>query len=145
MHNCDIIIKTTVGKGHIQTMHMGNRDMISKVEAIQKLKKMGLQMAEDHSVVTVLLPKEVSFSVGLKDVKDKMKQIGYEASFCVKHGNAESKKIEKPDLPDKEEEELDAFDEDDTPEMMENFDKLDSLLSLDDDGQFSLGSFGMDF
>ena len=133
--------------------------MISKVEAIQKLKKMGLQVADDNSVVTILLPKEVSFSVGLKDVKEKLKQIEYGASFCVKHANADNKKIEKTvdeefetemdvaeaDLSKKGEDEMDAFDEDDTPEMMENFDNLDSLLSLDDDGQFSLSSFGMDF
>lgn len=133
--------------------------MISKVEAIQKLKKMGLQVADDNSVVTILLPKEVAFSAGLKDVKEKLKQIEYEASFCVKHANVDNKKIEKTDdeefevevdvteadLSKKGEDEMEAFDEDDTPEMMENFDNLDSLLSLDDDGQFSLTSFGMDF
>lgn len=133
--------------------------MISKVEAIQKLKKMGLQVADDNSVVTILLPKEVAFPAGLKDVKEKLKQIEYEASFCVKHANVDNKKTEKTDdeefevevdvtkadLSKKGEDEMEAFDEDDTPEMMENFDNLDSLLSLDDDGQFSLTSFGMDF
>ena len=41
--------------------------MISKVEAIQKLKKMGVMVADDHSIVTILIPEGISFETGLKD------------------------------------------------------------------------------
>ena len=58
--------------------------MIAKAEVLQKLKKMGMIVADDASVVTVLLPKDISFETGLKDVRKKLEEIGYEASFCVK-------------------------------------------------------------
>ena len=36
---------------------------------------MGLQVADDNSVVTILLPKEVAFPAGLKDVKEKLNKL----------------------------------------------------------------------
>ena len=123
--------------------------MISKEEAMQKLKKMGLQLANDNSMITVLLPREVSFETGLKDVKGKLKQIDYQSSFCVKYATGtENEQAEEEDGgPAELSDETDpdsAFDEDNSPEEIDRTDKMDDFLSLDEDGQFSLGNFGLD-
>ena len=102
--------------------------MIAKAEVIQKLKKMGMVVADDASIVTVLLPKDISFESGLKDVRKKLAEIGYEASFCVKQSKDAAIREELPvqEEPADAEEVLMAVDSDDQ-------------FSLDDDGQFSLG------
>ncbi len=101
--------------------------MIAKAEVLQKLKKMGMVVADDASIVTVLLPAGVPFETGLKDVKAKLKELGYEASFCVKQSKDADVKKEVPKAVEKEE-----FDVDMTEDFEERF-------ALDDDGQFSLG------
>lgn len=109
--------------------------MIAKAEVLQKLKKMGMIVADDASVVTVLLPKDISFETGLKDVRKKLAEIGYEASFCVKQSKdavprEEAVMHEEP----ADEEQL-------TEEEIKSYMAVDSdeQFSLDDDGQFSLG------
>lgn len=58
--------------------------MISKAETLQKLRKMGMSVSDDQSIVTILLPTGIPFDKGVKDAKEKLKEIGYESSFCVK-------------------------------------------------------------
>jgi len=118
--------------------------MISKAEAIIRLKKMGVMVADDQSIVTILLPKEISLAAGLKDIKEKMKSIDYAASFCVKQkselamGDVPTDKYE-PQI--KEDAEYEVVDHEEVTEE----ELKGSLLSMDDDGQFTLGGFGMDF
>lgn len=108
--------------------------MISKAEVLQKLKKMGMVVADDASVVTVLLPKDISFETGLKDVKQKLAELGYESSFCVKQSKDGAISNEISDVEAEEEAEL-------TQEEINSYMAVDSdgRFALDDDGQFSLG------
>ena len=96
--------------------------MIAKAEVLQKLKKMGMTVADDESIVTVLLPTEVAFETGLKDVKARLKELGYESSFCVKQSR-DAVMQQAVAAPEVVQEEVD-----------EEF-----VLDEDDDGQFSLG------
>lgn len=57
---------------------------MEKTEAVNKLKKAGYQVQFDSSVVTVLLEKEKSVAQEIKKLKSFFKEIGYDASFCVK-------------------------------------------------------------
>ena len=59
--------------------------MISKMEAIQKLKKLGMQVSADDSVVTVLIPRNQSLHASLKEIRGKLNDIDYHSSFCVKY------------------------------------------------------------
>ena len=133
--------------------------MISKAEAIVRLKKMGVMVADDQSIVTILLPKEVSLKAGIKDIKEKMKSMDYQASFCIKQNKELSLKDSAVNETQEavESQESDEWEEDlqqtvDGEALQEE--KMDeitdeelrsSLLSMDDDGQFTLGAFGMDF
>lgn len=108
--------------------------MISKVEAIARLKKMGVMVADDHSIVTILIPAEISFATGLKDVRQKLADIGYEASFCVKQtgdkavdGIKKSESVYLEEVSETEPEEENVSDE-----------ELGSYMAVDDDGQFTL-------
>lgn len=122
--------------------------MISKGEAISRLKKMGVVVADDQSIVTILLPKEVSLAAGIKDIKEKMKSMDYEASFCIKQKSdmtADSGQEQYSGGTEIQEdieavEEIEIVQEEITEEDLKG-----SLLSMDDDGQFTLGGFGMDF
>lgn len=118
--------------------------MISKGEAIQRLKKMGVAVADDQSIVTILLPKEISLASGIKDIKEKMKAMDYDASFCIrqkKDMTMENVQEQTCELENETEaEEVIAPEEEITEEELKG-----SLLSMDDDGQFTLGGFGMDF
>ena len=58
--------------------------MISKEEAGQKLKKMGFEVMEDGSVITVLVPNSVQLKSAIKDVKEKLLEMDYTASFGIK-------------------------------------------------------------
>ncbi len=120
--------------------------MIAKTEVLQRLKKMGMAVADDASIVTVLLPKEVSFETGLKDVRKKLADLGYEASFCVKQSkdaitykeSADKEKIsEEPEEISEETKDEDGL----TEEEISSYMAVDSdgQFSLDDDGQFTLG------
>lgn len=123
--------------------------MISKEEAVQKLKKLGMDAVNDHAMITILLPEKVSFSTALKDVRNQLQKIGYEASFCVKYGKREEEienageEEQKVQIVENESMDDEDFDEDDTAEMIEALDRMDDLLSLDDDGQFTLDGFGL--
>lgn len=131
--------------------------MISKGEAIARLKKMGVSVADDQSIVTILLPENVSFLAGIKDIKEKMKSMDYNASFCVRQ-KKDLKIGEETDLHSVTEEagmEVDGEVQSETENMEEKDEILQeevtddelkgSLLSMDEDGQFTLGGFGMDF
>lgn len=96
--------------------------MVSKGEALQRLKKMGVMVADDQSIVTVLLPANIPLQTGIKDIKEKLKAIGYDASFCIRHGTADT-----------------------VEEAVSEENINDELLSMDDDGQFTFEGFGMDF
>lgn len=108
--------------------------MISKVEALQKLKKMGVVVADDNSIVTVLIPEGISFETGLKDVRSKLAEIGYDASFCVKQTGSipKDKGDKEPIQEDIEEEGFEQAEESVSDE------ELSSYMAVDDDGQFSL-------
>lgn len=122
--------------------------MIAKAEVLQKLKKMGMVVADDASIVTVLLPKEISFETGLKDVKKKLAELGYEASFCVKQSKEAVMSQGNSNMDKESESETEDFlDDDVTEEEQLTEEDLKSYLvvdpddrfSLDDDGQFTLG------
>ena len=127
--------------------------MISKGEAISRLKKMGVSVADDQSIVTILLPKEMSLAAGIKDMKEKMKSMDYNASFCIKQKsdmvledgrNSYSSGVEEREeigmVEDNEKTQEEIGQEEITQEDLNG-----SLLSMDDDGQFTLGGFGLDF
>lgn len=117
--------------------------MISKAEVLQKLKKMGMVVADDASIVTVLLPTEISFETGLKDVKAKLQELGYESSFCIKQSKdavmqkettAQEEEVQADVKQEKEEDKI-------SEEELRSFMAVDQdeQFSLDDDGQFTLG------
>lgn len=108
--------------------------MISKVEAVSRLKKMGVMVADDHSIVTILIPDDISFTVGLKDVRQKLADIGYEASFCVKQTGDKKVSAGKSDVQAYQEEESELAVEEETVSDEE----LGSYMAVDDDGQFTL-------
>ena len=118
--------------------------MISKGEAITRLKKMGMMVADDQSIVTILLPLNVSLSVGIKDIKEKLKEMDYNASFSIRHSkdclSNETALVQEKVLEEKE-----PFDKEDDLETLSEEDIKGSLLSMDDDGQFTLGNFGIEF
>lgn len=116
--------------------------MISKVEAIQRLKKMGVIVADDHSIVTILIPADISFETGLKDVRQKLTEIGYESSFCVKQSNTRA--LDSAGKNNLEEDNVSVTEgeaEEVSDEELKSFMAVDDEehFSLDDDGQFSLG------
>ena len=122
--------------------------MIAKAEVLQKLKKMGMVVADDASIVTILLPKNISFEAGLKDVKKKLIDLGYEASFCVKQSKEDTILPGDSDLAKEPEANTEDFLDDDmteeeqlTEEDLKSYLVVDSddRFSLDDDGQFTLG------
>lgn len=135
--------------------------MISKGEAIVRLRKMGVLVAEDQSIVTILLPKEISLKAGIKDIKEKLKSMDYEASFCIRQKkdisakDAASKESENLaesdknlDTADFQEEVIEEVTEGAIEETIEEITEEElrgSLLSMDDDGQFTLEGLGMDF
>lgn len=116
--------------------------MISKAETLQRLKKMGMVVSDDQSIVTVLLPKEVAFEIGLKDVRQKLKDLGYESSFCVKQSkdSALQSVTEKEEVTETEEM-VETSEEELSAEEISSYMAVDSKgqFSLDDDGQFTLG------
>lgn len=108
--------------------------MISKVEAVARLKKMGVMVADDYSIVTILIPSEVSFATGLKDVRSKLADIGYEASFCVKQTGEKLSEGDKKNVSASLEEAADVHSEEENISDEE----LNSYMAVDDDGQFTL-------
>ena len=108
--------------------------MISKVEALQRLKKMGVMVADDNSIVTVLIPEGIPFDTGLKDIRSKLAEIGYEASFCVKQTGSVPADNGKKTLIEEEAKEDILIQEEETVSDEE----LSSYMAVDDDGQFSL-------
>lgn len=122
--------------------------MISKGEAILRLKKMGVTVADDQSIVTILLPKEVSLSAGIKDIKEKMKAMDYDASFCIKQKSDMTPESDRQQYAAETEVRVISDEIEKTEIVQEEITEEDlkgSLLSMDDDGQFTLGGFGMDF
>ncbi len=57
---------------------------MTKEEARQRLKKLGYNVVDDSSVVTVVIGRDTSFKTALNDVKKKLKELGYNASFSVR-------------------------------------------------------------
>lgn len=122
--------------------------MISKMEAMQKLKKMGMSVVDDYSIITVLIPRGSSFKTVLKELKEKLNQIDYHASFCVKYESIHDEityntEILKSDLDvgideDNKMEKSELLDEEESCEMILDFERMENLISLDEDGQFSL-------
>lgn len=117
--------------------------MISKGEAIARLKKMGVMVADDQSIVTILLPSTIPLSAGIKDIKEKLKAMEYNASFSIRHSKDTQNEtvVEEKEM----EEYQEPLDEEDDVEALSEEDLSGSLLSMDDDGQFTLGGFGLDF
>lgn len=113
----------------------GSKPVITKDEAISKLKRAGYQIAEDNSMVTVLIPASVSIKGTIKEVKSKLGELGYEASFCIRQYKDGSKPVtdRQEELEDDEENNNEIVEEEDTEE----------LLPMEGSGQFSLGDFGI--
>ena len=111
--------------------------MISKDEVNQKLRKMGYQVAEDSSVVTVLILSSVPLKSAIKDIKNKLSEMEYTASFGVKQykGEGESTQTKQEDI---------APDEDAVNEYIEEAEER-SNLEGDEGVQFSLEDFGIGF
>ncbi len=57
---------------------------MTKEEAKNKLRKAGYQVVDDNSVVTVLLPKDMPFKATLNEIRKKLSDAGYKASFSVR-------------------------------------------------------------
>lgn len=129
--------------------------MISKDEAISKLKKAGYQILDDNSMVTVLIPKTTSLKSAVKELKLKLKEIDYDASFCVKHHKAssngktsESINTDSTTLDENEDDNVtgDSGGESLTDHEYEFANTEDEPLNFtpqEDNGQFSLGDFGI--
>ena len=64
--------------------------MISKDEARQKLKKMGFEVMEEGSVITVLVSNSVQLKSVIKDVKEKLLAMDYTGSFGIRQYKGES-------------------------------------------------------
>ncbi len=62
---------------------------MTKEEAKKKLKAAGYQVTDDNSVVTVLIPEGSSMKNSIKDVRDKLTQWGYNASFSIRQHKGE--------------------------------------------------------
>lgn len=60
---------------------------MTKEEVKQKLRKNGYKVAEDNSVVTVLISQGVSMKNTIKDIKERFATWGYDASFAIKQHN----------------------------------------------------------
>lgn len=117
--------------------------MISKGEAITRLKKMGVVVAEDQSIVTIILPPDVSLATGIRDIKDKFKNMEYTASFCIRQAkNTDSISLEQRENSHAEDM---ALDEGDNIGTLEEEELRGSILSMDEDGQFTLGGLGIHF
>lgn len=109
--------------------------MISKEEVNQKLKKMGYQVVEDSSIVTVLIPVSASLKSTIKELKNKLNEMDYTASFGVKQYKGEGEKLN-----DREENTREPL----KKTNMESEDNLDDYLKEDGE-QFSLEDFGIGF
>lgn len=117
--------------------------MISKGEAIMRLKKMGVAVADDQSIVTIILPPDVSLVAGIRDIKDKLKSMEYTASFCIRQSkDAENVSSGQKDETDEEKE---VFDDGDDAGALSEEDLRGSFLSMDEDGQFTLDGLGISF
>ncbi|MBQ3104677.1 MAG: hypothetical protein IJC59_02310 [Lachnospiraceae bacterium] len=81
---------------------------MDKQEAVGRLEKEGYRVQFDSSVVTVLLPGCSHTAQEQKKLKDFLKEIGYHASFGIRHtgeeGNAAA--AEKEEVPEELPEEL---------------------------------------
>lgn len=73
---------------------------MEKTEAVNRLKKAGYQVQFDSSMVTVLLEKNKSRTQEIKKLKAFFKEIGYDASFCIR----QQKKDSIPENTEEEEE-----------------------------------------
>ncbi len=116
--------------------------MISKAETLQRLKKMGMAVADDASIVTVLLPKEISFETGLKDVRKKLAELGYESSFCVKQSKDAVMNQGTSDMAEDADDEILADEEEAKEEDKLTEEEISSYMAVDSDGQFSLDDDG---
>lgn len=125
---------------HAEAYSNEKRDnMISKEEAKQKLRKMGYQVVEDGSIVTILIPVSVSLKTTIQDLKEKLKEIDYEASFGVRQiKDAEN-------VMDEQDKENSAPQIENTEEMIEETKEV-TQEDIDSEGiQFSLEDFGLGF
>ncbi len=148
---------------------------MTKDEAKHKLRKEGYNVVDDNSVVTVLIPVDASVPKTVKEIEDKLKTYGYEASFAVKQvsdaaasqgadvnedpedevfeeesvpASAEEETAEETSVEEEPSKQTDEADdkEDDNGGNIEYFDEDDSDMLLTEDAvQFSLDDFGLDY
>ncbi|MCR4755095.1 MAG: hypothetical protein K5868_06120 [Lachnospiraceae bacterium] len=148
---------------------------MTKDEAKHKLRKEGYNVVDDNSVVTVLIPVDASVPKTVKEIEDKLKTYGYEASFAVKQvsdaaasqgadvnddsedevyeeesvpASAEEETAEEASIEEEPSKQTDEADdkEDDNGGNIEYFDEDDSDMLLTEDAvQFSLDDFGLDY
>lgn len=113
--------------------------MISKEEVNQKLKKMGYQVAEDSSVVTVLVPSQTSMKNTIKEIKHKLQEMDYSASFGVKQykGEREDETLSQEEVAKTDDTQIES--EETNPE------EDDDMILKQDGEQFSLEDFGIGF
>ena len=57
---------------------------MTKEEAKKKLEHAGYAVIDDNSVVTVLIAPDADFKKTIKEVKDKLTEWGYNASFAIR-------------------------------------------------------------
>ena len=112
--------------------------MITKDEVNQKLKRMGYQVANDSSIITILIPTSVSLKKTIKEVKEKLTLMEYTASFSIKQYKEEN----AGNLVESESTSY-HFDED-TEENRNNEEEMQELLN-ENSVQFSLEDFGIGF
>ena len=83
---------------------------MTKDEAKHRLRKEGYNVVDDNSVVTVLIPVDASVTKTVKEIEDKLKAYGYEASFAVKQV-ADGKAMESASADSEDDLPLDESDE----------------------------------
>ena len=58
--------------------------IMTKEEVRSRLRKAGYKVVDDNSVVTVLIAPDMPFKATLKDVRERLKGMGYDASFSIR-------------------------------------------------------------
>lgn len=86
---------------------------MTKEETKQKLRKAGYRVADDNSVVTVIIEPGVSMKTVITDIKGKLSAWGYDASFAIRQhkGTLEGEVPESEQQSGLVDDESDSYDE----------------------------------
>lgn len=94
--------------------------MITKEEAINKLKKAGYNVVDEDSVITIIISEKASIKNTVKNVKELFLKIDYQASFGVKQHSGASDES----AGESEGNQTDEFDAEDIDEYASNEDEI---------------------